>query len=292
MVTMKNKFNTNISAIIFSIILLFPSIAITQDNSLKFMVISDIHISNDQSKDERLISLINEINSGKFSDIDLLVITGDNVSSYYSKRNDGDRLENNRTLKLMSILKKISKPYLMALGNHDYKIDRNKDSDAPFSIDEINEIEKLWKDHAGLEPYYSMEINGYKMIILNSMRGMYLNRRFDPEQMNWLADQMKENIPVFLFFHHPAQSDNFKIWGKPKDLATPENEEKFFTILAKYKSNIKGIFVGHGHMWISDTLFNTIPVYETASFGEGNGLNFYRVSVDELGKVKVKKNSK
>ena len=283
--------------IIFNIallcILFFTStLSFAQNVTLKFIVISDIHISSDQSKDERLKTFINEINNGKYSDAEFLAITGDNVSSYYSNRNEGDGFENNRTLKLMSMLKELNKPYLIALGNHDYKIDRDKDSDAPFTIDEIKEIEKLWKEHAGLEPYYSMEINGYKMIVLNSMRGMYLNKRFDPDQLNWFADQLKANMPVFLFFHHPVQSDNFKIWGKPKDLATPENEDKFFAILAKYKSNIKGIFVGHGHMWISDTLFNTIPIYETASFGEGSGLNFYRVSVDESGKVNVEKNSK
>lgn len=289
---MKNYFKNIFFAFVLIIFLIIPRITIAQSVPLKFVVISDIHISSDQSKDERLKTFINEINNGTYSDAEFLAITGDNVSSYYSNRNEGDGFENNRALKLMSILKNLEKPYLIALGNHDYKIDRNKDSDAPFTIDEINEIEKLWNEHAGLEPYYSMKINGYKMIVLNSMRGMYLNKRFDPDQLNWLADQLKDNLPVFLFFHHPLQSDNFKIWGKPKDLVTPENEEKFFAILAKYKSNIKAIFVGHGHMWISDTLFNTIPIYETASFGEGRGLNFYRVSVDKSGNVQVEKNSK
>ncbi len=288
----KDSFSKFISISVLIIFLIVPGRTTGQYKPLKFIVISDIHISNDQSKDQRLSDFINDINNGKYSDIELLAITGDNVSSYYSNRNEGDGLENNRALKLMDILKELKKPYIIALGNHDYKIDRDKDSDAPFTIDEISEIEKLWKDHAGLKPYYSMEINGYKMIILNSMRGIYSNRRFDPDQLNWFADQMKENLPVFLFFHHPVQTDNFKIWGKPKDLATPENEEKFYAILAKYKSNVKGIFVGHGHMWISDTLFNTIPVFETASFGEGSGLNFYRVSVDETGEVSVEKNNK
>lgn len=289
---MNKYFKRTLSALVLIILLILPGTTVAQYVPLKFIVISDIHISNDESKDERLKTFINDINYEKFSDIDFLAITGDNVSSYYSDRNGGDGFDNNRALKLTSILKELKKPYLMALGNHDYKIDRNKDSDAPFTVDEINEIEKLWKEQSGLEPYYSIELNGYKMIVLNSMRGMYLDKRFDPDQLNWLAGQMKDNMPLFLFFHHPLQSDNFKIWAKPKDLATPENEEKFFAILAKYKSNIKGIFVGHGHMWISDTLFNEIPVYETASFGEGNGLNYYLVSIDETGKLTVEKNSK
>lgn len=288
----KNSLSKIISASLLILILIIPEIIIGQYSPLKFIVISDIHISSDQTKDERLKTIISEINNGKYSDTDFLAITGDNVSSYYSDRNGGNGYDNNRALKLISMLKELKKPFLMALGNHDYKIDRSKDSDAPFTIDEISEIEKLWKEQAGLEPYYSAEVNGYKMIVLNSMRGMHLNKRFDPDQLNWLAAQMKENMPVFLFFHHPIQTDNFKIWAKPKDLATAENEEKFFAILAKYKSSIKGIFVGHGHMWISDTLFSTIPVFETASFGEGNGLNFYFVSIDESGKLTVEKNNK
>ena len=33
--------------------------------------------------------------------------------------------------------------------------------------------------------------------------------------------------------------------------------------------------MGHGHAWIRDTLFDEIKVYETASFGDSNGLPFF-----------------
>lgn len=273
--------------------LFFTELSFAQDNLLKFLVVSDIHISNDEAKDKRLAGLIDEINKGKLSDAELLVITGDNLSSYYSNRNNGDGLENNRALKFITILKNLEKPYLIALGNHDYKIDRDKDSDAPFTFDEINIIEDLWKSHAQVQPYYSFDYKDVKFIILNSMRGRYLNRSFDDEQMSWLVEKMKENKPTFLFFHHPIRTDNFRIWGKPKDLITPENEEKFFSILSKYKDLIKGIFVGHGHMWVNDKLFNTIPVYETASFEESAGLNYYLIHFDATyGKSTIVKISK
>lgn len=283
----------NISKLCLALLFLLSGLSFAQGNQFKFIVISDIHISNDESKDQKLAGFIDEINNGKLSDAELLVITGDNVSSYYANRNNGDGFENNRALKLMAILKNLEKPYLIALGNHDYKIDRDKDSDAPFTFDEINNIEILWKEHAEVEPFYSFDHKDVRFIILNSMRGRYLNRSFDNEQINWLVGQMKEKKPTFLFFHHPIRTDNFRIWGKPKDLITPENEEKFFSILSKYKDQVKGIFVGHGHMWIDDKLFNTIPVYETASFGEGNGLNFYLIEYDPVGgKSIVIRNSK
>lgn len=279
---MMNENRLSISKLFLLLIFLFAGISFAQSNPFKFIVISDIHISNDESKDQKLVGFIDEINKGKLSDAEFLVITGDNVSSYYASRNNGDGLENNRALKLIGILKNLEKPYLIALGNHDYKIDREKDSDAPFTFDEINNIEILWKEHGGVEPYYSIDHGNIRFVILNSMRGRYLNRSFDNEQINWLAEQMKEKKPTFLFFHHPIRTDNFRIWGKPKDLITPENEEKFFSILSKYKDQVKGIFVGHGHMWISDKLFNTIPVYETASFGEGKGLNYYSIEFDAV----------
>jgi hypothetical protein len=42
-------------------------------------------------------------------------------------------------------------------------------------------------------------------------------------------------------------------------------------VLQTYKSKIKGIFVGHGHLKVYDTLDSTIPVYETASIGDLSG---------------------
>jgi len=247
------------------------------------MVISDIHISRDEDKDTRLNILIEQLDSDYYPKTECLVLTGDVVSKVYSDKKNGVHLESSNNLaKLMIMLNELTIPYYPLMGNHDYKIDGDKDSDAPFSKAEIDTMELVWKHHTGLEPYYSITINGWKLIMLNSMRGRYLERNFDGQQMQWLEDELSSNQPSILFFHHPIKTDHFNIWGKPKDLITEEKELQFFSICEKYRDKIKGIFVGHGHRWIEDTLNEIIPVYETESFGENDGIPFYLVGIDTL----------
>jgi hypothetical protein len=47
-------------------------------------------------------------------------------------------------------------------------------------------------------------------------------------------------------------------------------------------TNIKGIFVGHGHMWVSDVLFDTIKVFETDSFGDADNYTFSIIGMDTV----------
>jgi predicted MPP superfamily phosphohydrolase len=244
------------------------------------MVLSDIHISNDESKDRRLADLISDINDELPTQLDFVVITGDNVSSFYSDRRGGDHFGNNRAAKLLDILNQSQKPIYLTLGNHDYKIDRAKDSDAPFSFAEIDTMEKYWKHFANLNPYYSMDYKGWRFIFLNSMRGRYLNRAFDDDQLLWLENELQTAKPSLLFFHHPIKTDHIKLWCKPKDLITAQKEPHFFEILEDHKSHIKGIFVGHGHRWVHDTLYELIPVFETDSFADNEKSPFYLVGID------------
>jgi hypothetical protein len=92
-----------------------------------------------------------------------------------------------------------------------------------------------------------------------------------------LKDELSGGGPAFLFFHHPIKTDHFRIWCKPGDLITEKREPEFFSILRKYRNQIKGIFVGHGHMWNHDVLYDSIKVYETNTFGERKGQSFYNV---------------
>jgi len=55
--------------------------------------------------------------------------------------------------------------------------------------------------------------------------------------------------------------------------------------LSRYKDVIKGIFVGHGHMWVYDKLFDSIDVYETDSFGDNGCSPVERVFSQFLGTV-------
>lgn len=255
-------------------------------NDFSILVLSDIHISNDETKDVRLRNLVESINAGYFENLDLLVATGDLVSSFYKDRNNGDEFDNNRAAKLKSIIQEIEIPYHLAFGNHDYKIDGDKDSDAPFSFEEIDTMEKHWKKFAGLEePFYSVNHKGWKLILLNSMRGKYLKRFFDNDQINFLKDELAEKKPTLIFFHHPIKSDNVPNLKKPKDLISAEREPEFFKILEGNQNLIKGIFEGHAHRWLEDKLFDTIPVYMTDSFADNEKSPYQLIQIDTTSNI-------
>jgi hypothetical protein len=205
-----------------------------------------------------------------------LIATGDNVSSFQKDRNGDKTLQNQRGKKFVKLIKQVEIPYLIVLGNHDYKIDSDRDSDDPFSKAEIDTMEFLWQEIANLKPYYSLEHKDWNIIVLNSMRGRYLDRFFDDEQMDWFSKELKKDKPALVFFHHPVETDNFKNINRPTDVASPEIEPQFYEIIKENKEKIKGIFAGHIHRWFEDVIFDSIPLFTTDSFAD-NELSPYRL---------------
>jgi predicted MPP superfamily phosphohydrolase len=250
-----------------------------------FMVVSDVHTSNDRSKMDKMAKLVSEINEGAYRHVDFLVITGDCVSSFLEnrERDHGDPA-NNRVMKLLNVLEPLEKPFYLVMGNHEYKIDRDKDSDEAFTRTEIDTIEAMWKKYTGMDPYYTFREAGVKYVVLNSMRGKPLERRFDDEQMAWLRNELSSGEPVIMFFHHPVKTDHIRIWAHKRDLVSRQTEPEFMTICGESRKNIRGIFVGHGHFWVKDKLYKEIPVFETASFGDRPEVIGYLVGLDSAEK--------
>ena len=246
-----------------------------------FLVVSDVHTSNDMDKMERMENLVSEINGGRYSHVEFLVITGDCVSSFLENRDrDHNDPGNNRVLRLLRVLEPLEKPNYLVMGNHEYKIDRNKDSDDPFTEDEIDTIEVMWKRYTGLEPYYTFRAGGMKYLVLNSMRGRPDERHFDDAQNGWLRQELSAGESVILFFHHPVKTDHPRLWAKKKDMITEESDPDFMELIGEHRADIRGIFVGHGHFWVKDRLFKEIPVFETSSFGDNPEVVGYLVGLD------------
>lgn len=252
-----------------------------EESPLRFIVVSDVHTSNDVGKMERMASLIWELNEGRYRDADFLLINGDCVSSFLEKREvDHEDPSNNRVLKLMKVLETSEKPVHLAMGNHEYKIDKQKDSDDPFSVAEIDTIHAMWNRYTGLDPYYSFQKGEMKYLVLNSQEARPQEMHFGEKQLDWLEDELADEKPVILFFHHPVKTDHPRIWAKKKDMVTLERDPRFMQLLSEHREQIRGIFVGHGHMWVKDRLYGEIPVYETASFGDAEVVCGYQVSLD------------
>jgi hypothetical protein len=221
------------------------------------------------------------INNGVLPNVEFLINTGDVVSRVYGDYRPSDPdSSDNRLKRAVEAFQKFQVPWFFAMGNHDYKIGPDRDSDTYFPKTELDSMEVIWEHETGFKPYYSFDHRGWQLIVLNSMRGRYLNRHFDDQQMDWLEDQLSDKEPTLLFFHHPMETDNFALWAYPKDIITEEKEPQFYNIVEKHKNHIKGIFVGHGHFWVEDILFETIKVFETNSFGDEDELMYYVVGFD------------
>ncbi|RMI14690.1 MAG: hypothetical protein D6681_04770 [Calditrichaeota bacterium] len=249
-----------------------------RENQIAFraVYISDTHVSNDMEKDARLKRLVDILNEQKPPKVELLLHGGDLVSSVFDKHpQQFPQQAVNRLAKAVQILNRLHIPWYPAMGNHDYKLWSGRDSDAYFPEAEILQMEKIWKKHTGRDPYYAVEHRGWNFIVLNSMRGRYLHRHFDDEQMRFFEQELEKGLPTIVVTHFPLKTDHFKIWAKPKDLITSQNEPRFFALLKKYQDRIKGIFVGHGHMWRQDMLFDRIPVFEVDDFAEENDMPHY-----------------
>jgi 3',5'-cyclic AMP phosphodiesterase CpdA len=240
------------------------------------IILADTHISSDRDKDGRLKTLVDRINRGDFPDAAFMIINGDCVSRVYKDYTEADPdTGENRVMKLKQMLEKLKIPTYLVMGNHDYKIGPDKDSDAWFSPEEIAGMERRWKRWTGFDPYYSFDVHGWRIIVLNSMRGRQLWRHFDEGQLDWLEKTLKPGMPTVLYTHFPLKTDHFRIWCKKKDLIRPEKESRFYAILKRHQADIKGIFTGHGHMWIRSRLFTTVQVFQTAAFGDAKGLPFH-----------------
>jgi hypothetical protein len=241
-----------------------------------------------------LNTLIDKVNTGKIPGIAFVVNTGDVVSSVYRTYDARNPDENeSRLKKAVKVFDRFSIPYYFVMGNHDYKIDSDRDSDAPFKEDEILWMENIWKETTGFDPYFAYKYMGWKFIVLNSMRGRYLQKHFDEKQLDWFESELGEKIPTILFFHHPLESGNFRLWFGFKSLITPEQEARFFSLLKSHKNMIKGIFVGHGHRWVRDVLYEKISVYETDSFGDESDYPYLVIGLDnsekeiQVGKIPI-----
>lgn len=260
------------------------------DHKFSFVVLSDIHVSDNDSKLKKLEKFVSFYNTNLAAHSEFVLTTGDNVSFLLTDRTNGvDEPGNNKLRSFVQVMSGLEDPFYLDMGNHEYKIDERRDADGPFTKSEILKAEKIWKKETGSKPYYSFEKGEYTLVFLNNMRGRYLDRFFDEKQINWLENKLKKSSKVLLFLHHPFETDLIPYWYKKEHgTITKEDEPEFFELLSRYRNKIIGVFTGHGHEWIHDTLLNTINIWQTASFGDNNEFAYYVVTVSPLG-IQVKK---
>lgn len=272
-----------------------------------FIVLSDIHVRVPGNPDDRgydnagnvsnLTTAVATINS-RFSESEFVMVTGDLVGCLFSE-NPADYLTGqlNPAETVKDIMSGLGVPWHPALGNHDYHSGYDLGAGEMIPARSQSSIEAVWRKVLGIEPYYSFVHKGARFVVLNSSRGpaasdvcpfsqveAMCRGSFDAAQMAWFEQELQKPEPCLLFFHHPVVTDKSSdvVWSFFAEDFQVDDNDRFYDIAGAYTGKIKAIFVGHGHMWATDTLYGEIPVYKTAATGDylGQACNMSKVTID------------
>lgn len=243
-------------------------------NQLSFIQLSDTHFRNNYINDpleevfkevnapaDNLIDVLKNID---FGEINFITITGDIV-------HDGSP-EDYKNLKLL-VEDNIPSgfPVYYCLGNHDdkksfyqgfYNIEKKSDS-----LDYMNEI------------------NGYRLIFLDTSVEDLHEGFISDAQLDWLEEILKEKSEAgsLLFMHHPL------VWNGVK---TTEVSDRLFDILEK--SDIISIHSGHLHCTginhigkipqfsIESLAFGVHNTKEMVNYTNRNSYNYYSLRDREI----------
>ena len=274
--------------------------------AFRFVVISDTHVRLPGNKDadhydpeknlDNLDEAVDTINA-EYSDADFVAVTGDLAGCLFSEDpNDYGSGTDNPADTFRTKMENLVMPYYPVLGNHDYQKDYDDELEEGINTDDIEAIESVWKSVLGIDPYYSFVHKGVRMLFLNSNRGSartnlcatcsvesFCTGSFDEDQIAWLEDELSQDEPIIIFMHHPPYTDNSEenLYALTPTFYVEEGDD-FYTVTESAADKIMAVFVGHGHLFVRDTLHTTIPVYETSSIGDtnGNGQNIHVIDVD------------
>lgn len=180
-----------------------------------------------------------------FADRDLLAITGDLLQ---------EPTEANYT-QLFDYFDKFSSPYVAISGNHDVTMEL--DSHLPFFQRRhvgIRADKRLKNCHVVATPIWDI-------IFLDSSCKSEIWGCFCQRTLDWLSQTLaNRQKPCIIFCHHPM----FSVGSAWIDNHRLKNSDDFWQAILPFKSQIKGIFVGHVHQEFS-SIINEIPVFTTPS---------------------------
>lgn len=265
-------------------------------NSFKFVVISDIHVRLPGKPDDAFynnagnLSLFSEaltrINA-ECPDADFVMVTGDMTGCLFSDNPaDYGIGTDNPAETFKTMMDSLGIPYHVALGNHDYESGFNIANGQGITSSNLAGMEAVWKKVLGVDPYYAFVHKGVRFIVLNANRGASrtvpcpfctdeqgCEGSFDEPQLAWLEAQLLNPEPCLLFIHHPLITDNNadRAWSPGGAAMQVKAGDRFYAVAQANRDRIRGVFVGHGHVWEEDTLNGTTPVYETGAIADYAG---------------------
>ncbi len=162
-----------------------------------------------------VVETVNRLNPSP----DLVVLTGDQTNdeaddSYQAARN---------------VLSGLRFPCCLALGNHDSRPG----------------FRRIMLDESGENPapyYYSLERNGYRIVVLDTLDEGEVSGKLDDAQMDWLERELSSGLPAIICMHHPPVPV-----GVPwmDDLILQENDR--FLRICESQASLRLVLCGHLH---------------------------------------------
>lgn len=236
------KFKILLVALIVFLGTISPSLSAFsfRDSSLKFIHVSDTHISDREDTSYKMLSQSKNLladfikQANKTPSVDFVIFTGDMV----------DRPQLNSYKDFFTTLTALKYPSLMTLGNHDATFVGGENEEYLTEeqvlriISDCNPNQKYDKAYWAITPK-----RNFRMIVLNLRPQEKSSNGFiSQEQLDFLAQELEANKDkvVLIFAHHPVvepfQSETHKI----------TNSEEIMALLQKYKNPI-AYFSGHYH---------------------------------------------
>jgi Icc protein len=171
-------------------------------------------------------------------------VAGDFIHNYPSDEWDFYLEHETRWDVAVEIVEGFEAPVWPGLGNHDYDVPE-------VSRDFTHE---LFLAKLGIEPYYAVDINGWRFLHVNNFLGETWDpdsERYDksvgslgPEQLDWLEEQLAEGAPTVVFLHFPI----FQMAEQEEDAGALR--DGLPALLAAHGSTVKMVFAGHVHLWM------------------------------------------
>ena len=207
---------------------------------------------------ERLQTTIDIIN-GVSPPVEHVFVLGDVVhDAHHSSNFEWYTTHENAFSRAAALFSNLNAPVHYLWGNHDYDVRCGGGSDhhsREFTHD-------IFRHFFGAEPYDSIDISGWRFILLNSQLGPTWDAShekcdtemgsFGDEQLAWLDAQLSENHPSIVMTHHHMISST----------ATDENvgpNKDLSTVLARH-DNLEVHLAGHLHRWIDINPTESHPV--------------------------------
>jgi 3',5'-cyclic AMP phosphodiesterase CpdA len=275
---------------------LFSILVFAQNDTLRVIHLSDVHVCNLDGYHPEFVKLRKHYGDGmiplqNFIDkipqemqANAVVITGDLVDYYEAETVKGNLL-GTQIEQFASIYASSAIPIYLTLGNHDITTYWINDSQAKEQSQlKTNEARAAWirnlscfRDGTYYSRPFKVNETTYRFVFLDNGYSLGNGAYLDKPQLDWLDGLVKEfaddYVIIFMHKYFPAQDlngDGIVFSNKQTLVLNNQTCSKGFLKILNENPNIKALFCGHGHRNVSEWMLfpsgHQVLQTETAGF--------------------------